>query len=91
VSMRKAVHVRIPVIPGVNDRSNIILDTIKFLKDISGIKKINLLPYHKIGAHKYERLGMRFKAAQIEEPSDAQMESIKKQFESAGFPVSIGG
>jgi pyruvate formate lyase activating enzyme len=61
------------------------------LKSLSGIHKINLLPYHKIGEHKYERLGMEYKAGNIDEPANGSMQSLKNQFEDAGFDVDIGG
>ncbi len=87
----KEIHIRIPVIPGITDEINNINDIIAYLKTLSGIDKINLLPYHKIGTHKYERLGMVFKARDIKEPSDEKMQSLKEQFTSAGFEISIGG
>lgn len=87
----KEVHIRIPVIPGITDEMKNIDGMIAFLKSLSGIGKINLLPYHKIGAHKYERLGMIFKGGNLEEPSSGRMQSLKKQFEDAGYEVSVGG
>ena len=87
----KEVHIRIPIIPGITDEPDNINKTIGFLQLLNGITFINLLPYHKIGAHKYERLGMVFKAQEIEEPSDGRIQSLKEQFEDAGYQVSIGG
>lgn len=85
------IDIRIPIIPGITDKIENIEKVIAYLKSLSGIHKINLLPYHKIGAHKYERLGMEYKAESIEEPADERMQSLKSQFENAGFDVSIGG
>jgi pyruvate formate lyase activating enzyme len=87
----KEIHIRIPVIPGITDKMNNINNMIAYLKTLSGIDKINLLPYHKIGVHKYERLGMVFKPGDVEAPSDGKMRSLKEQFTAAGFEVSIGG
>ena len=87
----REVHIRIPIIPGITDRTINIDKMITHLKSLPGIYKINLLPYHKIGAHKYERLGMEYKAGNIEEPASDRMHSLKEQFENAGFDVSIGG
>ena len=87
----KEMHIRIPIIPGITDEQKNIDNVIGFLQSLSGIDIINLLPYHKIGAHKYERLGMEFKAQEIEEPSDGKMQLVKEQFEDAGYQVSIGG
>ncbi|MBN1408846.1 MAG: glycyl-radical enzyme activating protein [Calditrichaceae bacterium] len=87
----REVHIRFPVISDITDTINNIDSMIVYLKSLPNIHKINLLPYHKIGAHKYERLGMAYKAGNIEEPAGARMQSLKKQFKNAGFDVSIGG
>lgn len=91
LNAEKEVHIRIPVIPTITDTQINIDNSIKFLQSLSGIGIISLLPYHKIGAHKYERLGMTFKAQDIERPSDDTIQSLKGQFENAGYNVSLGG
>ena len=51
----------------------------EFLSKIH-VKQINLLPYHKIGMDKYNRVGMEYKMMQTEEPSKESMEVLKKSF-----------
>lgn len=52
------IWIRIPVIPGVND-------TVKEMQKIKNFltpynpSKIELLPYHRMGEHKYTALGMK--------------------------------
>jgi len=87
----REVHIRFPVIPGITDKMKNVESIIAYLKTLSGIDKIYLLPYHKIGVHKYERLGMEYTAGNIEEPAKGKMQFLKEQFEDAGFDVSIGG
>ena len=48
------IWVRVPVIPGVND-SEEELDAIR--RQCSGVEKVELLPYHGLGEHKYAALG----------------------------------
>ena len=49
------VWIRIPVIPGVNDSEEEMLKTKELLKPYSPLR-IELLPYHKMGEHKYGAL-----------------------------------
>ena len=57
LSQGACVWVRVPVIPGVNDTE----EEMKHLKayfDIHGYpEKLELLPYHKLGDHKYAEIG----------------------------------
>ena len=56
----KPVWIRQVIIPTVNDSFDYIRMLGKFLKDnINNIKRIDLLPYHKMGEEKYDRLGIR--------------------------------
>ena len=86
------INIRIPLIEGVNvDRDNKeiikIIDFIKFLN----IKKVNLLPYHNIGMHKYKKLYMNYEGESLSRPSDEKLEEIKVLFEKNNFNTKIGG
>lgn len=48
---------RTPVIPGVNDTEEEITKIAAFVRSI-GASKLVLLPFHKLGADKYKRLGL---------------------------------
>ncbi len=88
------IHLRIPLIPGVNmglnDDHEGILDILNFVSPL-GITQINLLPYHKIGKHKYDRLSLPDPGESFEPPTDGQMEQIKQICHDHGFHVKIGG
>lgn len=84
------VFVRIPIIPGVNDSYDNLESAKDFLSKIH-IKQINLLPYHKIGMDKYNRVDMEYKMIETKEPSKESMEEFKKSFEEIGVKIKIGG
>lgn len=69
------IIVRIPVIGGFNDNKAELEKVANFLKKIKCIKK-ELLPYHSMGEHKYDALGMEH-----ENYSVPDMKEIKKIFE----------
>ena len=55
-----------------------------------GAHPVHLLPYHRVGSDKIERLGGR--ARTFDPPSDAEMDRIREIFIGAGFDrVLIGG
>ncbi len=73
-----SVWVRIPVIPGVNDE-NEEMQGIKALLDAFGKpEKIELLPYHAMGEHKYGALGKEAEVFSV--PSKERMEALRRIF-----------
>jgi len=84
------INIRMPIIQGVNDDNIHIEKTLELLKDLN-IKKINLLPYHNIAKHKYEKLGLVYEDKKMSIPSEVKMNSFKELFEKNGYIVKIGG
>lgn len=86
------VIVRVPTIPGLNDSEDNIKSTIKFVASLGGnIRGIELLPYHKFGENKYERLERKYALAGLKIPSDEHMQNIKSIMEGYGLDIKIGG
>ena len=85
------IHLRIPLIPGVNDDDENIEKTIDFIARLENIKKINILPYHETGKHKYMSLGLKWKMKDIQPPSQDYMIEISKKFNRSGLNAKIGG
>ena len=54
----KDVWIRQVIIPEVTDSKEYINRLKEFLKGINNIKKVEFLPYHKLGTEKYEKLGI---------------------------------
>ena len=68
------IIIRIPVIGGFNDDMDEMKRIAVFLKDIR-CQKIEPLPYHSMGEHKYSALGMNYKKYSV--PNQETMEEIK--------------
>ncbi|ADD68284.1 glycyl-radical enzyme activating protein family [Denitrovibrio acetiphilus DSM 12809] len=84
------VRVRFPVIPGITDTEENLIQIADFLSEYKQIK-IDLLAYHKIGRDKYRRLGMEYHMAGVQQPSAKRMQQIADFFTSKDFIVKIGG
>jgi pyruvate formate lyase activating enzyme len=78
--------VRIPIISGVNTDEKSLTDISNLLSDLS-IIRVELLPYHQFGNHKYAQLGRL--APPFNEMTIEQMQKIQKILESnLQIPVS---
>lgn len=84
------ITVRIPIIPGINNTDKNIHNTIKFLLEHAPGCHVSLLPYHRLGMSKYEKLDMEYSLEELAPPSDREMHRIRKQFENSGFYITIG-
>jgi len=71
------IIIRIPVISGYNDSLEEMQKIADFLKPLN-IKKTELLPYHKMGEHKY--IALDIKVAEFEVPTEEKMNELKKIF-----------
>ncbi len=85
------VYVRIPIVPNLTDTEKNINDSIEFLKKLNRIKKVDILPFHKMGSNKFQKLDIPDFHKHTETPPEEQMNELKNRFESAGFSVKIGG
>jgi pyruvate formate lyase activating enzyme len=89
----REVVVRIPVIPGFNDNCDHIERLKQFIMSTKtgSLKKINLLPFHKIGSSKYKKFNLPYRMGETTPPSIEHMMNIKEHFLSIGIKVKIGG
>ena len=71
----ESIWVRMPIIPGVNDTEEEMTRLKAFFEANGHPEKVELLPYHALGEHKYAELG---KTAHVfEQPSKETMERLK--------------
>lgn len=84
--------IRIPIVPGCNDSEENIIATAKFAAGLEGgVERIELLPYHQLGMHRYDQLGMTYQLADVETPDDSYMDRLKYIVISAGVDAEIVG
>lgn len=88
-----AVIVRIPLIPGINDSDSELSGIARLLNAVEGRKPIylHLLPYHRLGAEKYDRLGMNYTLGDVLEPDEKRMYHAVELFADFGLNAKIGG
>ena len=83
---------RVPLIPGINDDLENLAAVGRFVRDLRSVEAVQLLPYHRAGEAKLERLG-RTTALPIApgagpQEADRAAEGLRR---STGKPVTIGG
>ena len=77
LSGRAEIIIRVPIIGGYNNNIDELKDIAEFLKGIE-FSKVELLPYHSLGEHKYDALNMRREKFSV--PDEMEMVEYKKLF-----------
>lgn len=72
------VIIRQVLVEGFTDSAEYIDSLITFLNQYSCIKKVEVLPFHKMGEHKWETLGLKAPLAHLSSYSEEKAQSIQK-------------
>lgn len=84
--------IRVPVIPTFNDTPEEIASIARFSDRLPGVKRIHLLPYHRLGQDKYDGLGREYLLKDLLPPENEHMLMLKKTVESVSeLDCHIGG
>ncbi len=71
---------RYVLVPGISNSSEDIKTLGERLGGYKMIDRVGILPYHRLGVHKYESLGMEYKLSHIEENSKEQLAEAESLF-----------
>ena len=63
------VWVRRVLVPGVTDGEDDLRATGAFIKTLSNVRRVEVLPYHELGVHKWRALGLEYTLAGTPTPS----------------------
>ncbi len=86
----KAFLFRMPVIPGINDTSENIRATARFLEGLGErARRIELMPYHRLGESKYASLGRRYRLRGLPPIEPGEVERARIEFEGNGIECSV--
>jgi pyruvate formate lyase activating enzyme len=90
VSNGTSVTVRVPLVPGVNDSEEELESIGSFLSSL-GLRGLDLLPYHRAGLAKYERLGREYQLGETLPSSPDDLARAVRVLEGFGLAVRSGG
>jgi pyruvate formate lyase activating enzyme len=81
---------RMPLIPGINDNAQNIKEIAEFLNGLGeNFRRIELMPYHRLGKGKYDSLNKEYTMPGILAPDPERLEAIKTAFGNHGIKCSI--
>lgn len=86
----RAVRVRVPLVPSVNDDAGHLEALGRFVASV-GVSDLDLLPYHTAGVAKYNRLGREYALSDVSPPTPDALNAARSILEGCGLAVHVGG
>lgn len=80
--------VRQVIVPGITDDLAEMKEFAEFLQDKKELEKIELLPYHRLGEHKWKNLGLSYQLINVEPPSEKKMAELNAVFKNLKINVA---
>lgn len=71
--IQKPVWIRYVLVPGLTDSTDCLYRTGKFIRSLSNVKKVEVLPYHDMAVSKYRELGIEYPIPDIKPPSHEEV------------------
>ncbi|MCD9020691.1 pyruvate formate-lyase-activating protein [Cohnella silvisoli] len=66
--------IRRVLVPGWTDGEDDLLALGRFIGELGGIDKIEVLPYHRMGVYKWEQIGKRYELENVAEPGSKEVD-----------------
>ncbi|MEX6690627.1 pyruvate formate-lyase-activating protein [Danxiaibacter flavus] len=68
-SIGQRMWLRYVLVPGWSDQPEFLLEWAQHFENYKTIEKVEIIPYHKLGVHKWELLGMPYQLSETKVPS----------------------
>ncbi len=81
------VAIRFPMIPGMNDSEENLMQMAQFVRELKQYEELFVLPYHVYGKSKYEALGREYSLSDVKVPSKEYVERVKHILRENGVRV----
>lgn len=91
VKIHSKIVIRIPLIPGVNDTEAEFESMMQFVDNLHTIKYIHILPFHQLGAEKYNIIAMPYEMKNVQEYNEERIHACTVMAKRHGYHVDIGG
>ena len=85
--IEKPVWVRYVLVPGFSDDEKDLNDWARYVSGFSNVKRVDVLPFHQMGIHKWQEIGKEYQLKDVKPPTKEQVEIAENIFKSYNLPV----
>ncbi len=79
--INKPIWIRHVLVPGITDNDEYLIKTRDFIRTLSNVQRVEILPYHGLAISKYKDLGIDYVLKDTESPTEERVENARKILE----------
>ena len=88
-NINKPVWIRFVLVPNITDAPHNIRGLAKFISGLNNVDRVEILPFHKMGEYKWERLGYKYQLKNTPSASPELIATAKKIFQENSISVIV--
>jgi pyruvate formate lyase activating enzyme len=81
----RAIWLRYVLVPGMTDNEDDINQIAAFAAALGNVQRVDVLPFHQMGRHKWEKLGITYALNKVSPPPTELVDRVCKQFRAVGL------
>ena len=79
--IQKPIWIRHVLVPGITDNDEYLTQTRDFIRTLSNVYRVEVLPYHSLAVPKYKDLGIKYPLEDTPSPTKERIENARKILE----------
>ena len=83
--INKPVWIRHVLVPGITDNDEYLIQTRDFIRTLGNVQRVEVLPYHGLGAMKYNDLGIDYVLKDTNSPTAERVQNAREILECAEY------
>ena len=83
--IKKPIWIRHVLVPGISDDDEALLKTRDFIRTLSNVERVEVLPYHAFALGKYAELGIDYALKDTQSPNATRVENANSILETANY------
>jgi pyruvate formate lyase activating enzyme len=85
--VNKPVWLRYVLVPHFTDNEEDLHRWAQYVSQFKNVERVDILPFHQMGIHKWEQIGQEYKLKDINSPSNQELNKAEAIFKSYGLNV----
>jgi len=81
----RTIWLRYVLVPGLSDHESDIDQLAAFAAGLGNVQRVDVLPFHQMGRHKWEKLGINYTLDKVSPPAAELVDRVCRQFRAAGL------
>ena len=83
--IHKPIWIRHVLVPGISDDDSALMRTRDFIRTLSNVERIDVLPYHPLALAKYQQLGIDYPLKDVKSPTPERVANANTILETAKY------